>query len=373
MTRKERLPKYVSCFVDNRGKRRYRFRKGGISRYIDGHPNSPAGKVEYAALLAGETEKSADKRKTIPGSVDDLLTRYYGSTDFRGKAQEHSLAKRRAVLEAFRAKHGHRMVRDARYDKLDKYIAEIAVGWEDENGRKHGGPFAAETARKLIRGLFKYAVKLEWRADNPMDHIDYRPKKTSGFHSWTEEEVEQYQAHWPLGTKQRLAMELCLWTGKRRGDAIRLGPQHIRGDSLWGRDQKTGKDWELPISRQLREAIDAMPEAEHLCFVPSDRGRPYSAASFGNMFRQWCDKAGLPHCSAHGLRKAISRRLAEAEVGNAGIKSVTLHSRDDEVSLYVAAADQKRLARASIDRISERHLSSGVDNARQSSKGKDAK
>lgn len=373
MTRKERLPRYVSSFVDNRGKRRYRFRKGGQSRYFDAHPNSPAGKVEYAAFLSGNLDDAAEKRKIIPRSVDDLLMRYYGSTDFRGKAKDVSLAKRRAVLEAFRAKHGHRLVRDARYDKLDKYIAEIAAGWVDENGRKHGGPFAAETARKLIRGLFKYAVKLQWRTDNPMDFVEYRPKKTSGFHSWTEAEVAQYQAYWPLGTKQRLAMEICLWTGKRRGDAIKLGPQHIRGDSLWGRDQKTGKEWELPIAQQLREAIDAMPESEHLCFVPSDRGRPYSAASFGNMFRQWCDKAGLPHCSAHGLRKAISRRLAEEGVGNAGIKSVTLHSRDDEVSLYVAAADQKRLARASIDRISERHLSSSHSNARQSNSESDEK
>lgn len=348
--RKERLPKYVSSFVDNRGKRRYRFRKSGHSRYFEGHPNSPAGKREYDAFVAGGSPESAQRRETKPGSIDDLLTRYYGSTDFRGQAQDHSLAKRRAVLEAFRTKHGHRPAKTARYDKLDKYIAEISVGWIDEKGRKHGGPFAAETARKLIRALFKYAVKLDWRPDNPMDHVGYRPKKTSGFHSWTEAEIAQFQAHWKLGTKQRLAMELMLWTGKRRSDAIRLGPQHTRDGILWGRDQKTGKAWELPIAVQLQEAIDAMPKGEHLCFVPSERGQPYSFKSFGNMFRQWCVEAGIPG-RAHGLRKAISRRLAEDGVGNAGIKSVTLHSRDEEVSLYVAAADQKRLAKDAISRI----------------------
>lgn len=371
--RKERLPKYVSSFVDNRGKRRYRFRKGGLSRYFEAHPSSPAGKREYDAFMAGGGPESVEPRKITPGSIDDLLTRYYGSTDFRGIAQEHTLAKRRAILEAFRAKHGHRPAKTARYDKLDKYIAEVSVPWLDEKGKKHGGPFAAETARKLIRGLFHYAVKLNWRTDNPMDHVTYRPKKTPGFHSWTEEEVAQYQAHWHLGTKQRLAMEIALWTGKRRSDVFRLGPQHIRDGSLWGRDKKTGKPWELPIAPQLQEAIDAMPDAEHLCFVPSERGRAYSVDSFGNMFRQWCDKAGLPHCSIHGLRKAISRRLAEAEVGNAGIKSITLHSRDEEVSLYVAAADQKKLAKSSIARISELHLSSSHADARQSQAGNDRK
>ncbi len=369
--RKERLPKYVSSFVDNRGKLRYRFRKSGRSHYFEAHPKSPAGKLEYTAFLSGMPSESVARREVKPGSIDDLLTRYYGSTDFRGRAQDHSLAKRRAVLEAFRVKHGHRPAKTARYDKLDKYIAEVSVPWINEKGKKHGGPFAAETARKLIRGLFKYAMKLEWRTDNPMDHIEYRPKKTKGFHSWTEAEIDQYQAHWALGTKQRLALELILWTGKRRSDAIRLGPQHVKGDVLWGRDQKTDKEWEIPIAIQLRRAIDAMPKGNHLCFVPSERGRAYSAASFGNMFRQWCNDAGLPHCAAHGLRKAISRRLAEANVGNAGIKSITLHSRDDEVSIYTAAADQKRLAKDAINRISEQELASEAEYARQSLAGND--
>ena len=156
-------------------------------------------------------------------------------------------------------------------------------------------------------------------------------------------------------------MELMLWTGRRRSDAITLGPQHVVGETLAGRDRKTGKKWELPIAPQLRVALDALPAGNHLCFIPSERGRAYSAASFGNTFRRWCTAAGLPHCAAHGLRKAISRRMAEEGIGNAGIKSVTLHARDDEVALYVAGADQKRLARDAIGRISDRELSNAPD------------
>lgn len=366
MLHKERLPRYVATYVDNRGKRRYRFRKRGCeSGHFEHHPASKEGQAEYANFLSGEKPAEATKRITVPGSIDALLALYYESTDYRGNAAAVSLAKRQAVLEAFRAKHGHRLVAGARFEKLDKYIAEIATGWLDDKGRRHGGAFAAETARKQIRGMFKYATKLEWRGDNPMDHVDYRPKKTIGFHSWTEAEIAQYQAHYPLGTKQRLALELMLWTGKRRGDATRLGPQHVVGEDLAGRDAKTGKAWILPIAPQLREAIDSMPKGQHLCFIMSERGRAYSAASFGNQFRRWCDDAGLPNCSAHGLRKAISRRMAEENVGNAGIKSVTLHSRDEEVSLYVAAVDQKRLAKQAISLISARQLSSTLPDARQ--------
>lgn len=353
MMKRRSLPKYVSAFCDRHGKERLTFRRvGWQTGYFTAAPPSREFWDQYQAFMDRVPAEPAPPRKVIPHSVDDLLARYYRSTAFRGRAAEVTLAKRRAVLEAFRAKHGHRPAKTADYQKLDSYIADLAAG---KNG--NGGPFAAETARKLLTSLFAYAVKIQWRSDNPMAYVNYRPAKTEGFHSWSEDEIAQYRAHWKLGTKQRLAMELMLWTGKRRSDAIKLGPQHMQGGFLAGRDQKTNKAWELPVAPQLREAIDAMPESGHLCFVPSERGRPYTAASFGNMFRQWCNDAGLPQCSAHGLRKAISRRMAENDVGNAGIKSVTLHSRDDEVSLYVAAADQKRLAKSSISRISEWELS----------------
>jgi len=374
MPRTERLPRYVASFVDNRGKRRYRFRKAGCEGgYFQSHPNSAPGKAEYAAFLANERPKEGERRAVIPGSIEDLLIRYYSSTDFRGRAAEVSLSKRRAVLEAFRAKHGRRLVRDARYDKLDKYIAEVAVQTVDERGKKIGGPFAAETARKHLTKLFAYSVKLAWRNDNPMSFVDYRPAKTEGYHSWTESEITRFRARWSLGTKPRLALELMLWTGKRRGDAVGMGPQHIEAGQLVGRDQKTGKRWSLPIAAQLREAIEAMGKSNHLCFLPSNRGRAYTAASFGNQFKDWCRQAGLPHCTAHGLRKAISRRMAELEISNQGIKSVTLHSRDEEVTRYTAGADQKRLAQSAINRVSEWEVSSAAEDARQAKVGRRGK
>ncbi|HZU63318.1 MAG TPA: hypothetical protein VFF98_06530 [Novosphingobium sp.] len=49
--------------------------------------------------------------------------------------------------------------------------------------------------------------------------------------------------------------------------------------------------------------------------------------------------------------------MAEAGIGNAGIKAVTLHSRDDEVAIYVAAAEQRRLGKQSIARIAKADVS----------------
>jgi integrase len=40
-------------------------------------------------------------------------------------------------------------------------------------------------------------------------------------------------------------------------------------------------------------------------------GRAFTVAGFGNRFRDRCHEAGLPHCTAHGLRKAGATIAAE--------------------------------------------------------------
>ena len=37
---------------------------------------------------------------------------------------------------------------------------------------------------------------------------------------------------WPLGTQQRLVMEFALETTSRRGEVVRLGPQHVRNGHI---------------------------------------------------------------------------------------------------------------------------------------------
>lgn len=358
MARARALLPYVTAFLDRHGKERHRFRRAGFQGGYFHHPvGSEEYLAEYHAFMSGQEAPKVVRAKVIPRSIDDLLLRYYGSNDFRGSAQMHTLHNRKAVLEAFRngtvkggARRGAMPVASATFDKMDRVIAKAAEKKPDGTG----GPFAAQFLKKQLTRMFNYAVKLAWIPRNPMDFVSYSAPKTSGYHSITEDEIEQYRARHPLGTKARLAMEILLWTGKRRSDGRILGKQNYRDGMMWGRDQKTGKEWWLPIAPQLREAIDAMPPHDHLCFLVSALGKPYSAASLGNKFRLWFDQAGLPHCTAHGLRKAISRRMAEdLGMGNTGIKSVTLHSNDSEVAVYTAGADQKRLATAAIERLSE--------------------
>jgi hypothetical protein len=87
------------------------------------------------------------------------------------------------------------------------------------------------------------------------------------------------------------------------------------------------------------------------------------SAGFGNWFRDQCNEAGLPkHCSAHGLRKAACRRLAEAGCTAHQIAAISGHASLREVERYTKAVDQARLAKDAI-RKEQLRTSSGKPGA----------
>jgi integrase len=147
---------------------------------------------------------------------------------------------------------------------------------------------------------------------DPTWGIRLKVRKSDGHHTWTDVEVAAFEAHHPVGTKPRLALALGLHTGQRRGDIIQIGRQHIRGDTLTVRQQKTGTTLALPVRPELAEIIAATPSG-NLTLLTTKSGKPYSANDFSIQFRKWCDVAGLPpECTFHGLRKTTLTRLADA-------------------------------------------------------------
>ena len=174
--------------------------------------------------------------------------------------------------------------------------------------------------------------------------------KSDGYHTWTEDEIEAFDKRWPLGTQERLAKDMLLFTGQRRGDVRLMGPQHVRAGAVKVRQQKTGAHLDIALHHELTASIEARP-TNHLAYITTPAGEPYTAAGFGNWFGDTCRKAGLKDCSAHGLRKAAARRLAEAGCTANEIVAVTGHSTPKEVARYTKAADQKRMAGAAISKI----------------------
>jgi len=135
-----------------------------------------------------------------------------------------------------------------------------------------------------------------------------RQQVLGGFPAWTEDDVDRYEARWPLGTKERVWLGVLLYTGLRRGDAVRVGCQHIRDGVVTLRTEKTGIIVTVPLLPALDEILRAGPCGD-LAFICGENGCPLTKESFGNFFRDACNAAGVEK-SAHGARKIGATRAA---------------------------------------------------------------
>src|SRR5262249_19249445 len=175
--------------------------------------------------------------------------------------------------------------------------------------------------------------------------------RSDGFPTWSEDEIAQFEERHPVGTKGRLAMALLLYTAQRRSDVVTMGWQHVVGDAIKIKQQKTGTVLAIPIHPELK-AILAATERRGLLFLTTERGTPFSAHGFSNWFKQQCRLAGLPLRTAHGLRKSAATRLANAGCSSDQIMAITGHKTLAEVAHYTRAVDQQRLARQAMTMMS---------------------
>lgn len=344
------LPQYVTVFTDRHGKKRYRYRRTG---YAGGYFKTDLGtdefREEYRSFGESKLEQRPIAGKWAPGTAGDLVARYVSSPTRLGPSLT-TQAKVRRIVDSFRDEHGHRYVADFTFEAIDTIISRKRVKVLGGK-RPEGGIEAARKLRKELMRLFDYAEKIGMRplGSNPVRHSEKvrvaAGERSKGYHTWTEAEIAQYRARHKIGTNARLAMELMLWTGQRRSDAYRLGPADVLDGRFALKQAKTGKALLIKLVEPLEKAIAAVERPEGApAFLLTSHGKPYTNAGFGNKMREWCDEAGLPNCTAHGLRKAMMRRLAERGLANRTLKSVSGHSGDDEVSLYTEAANQTQLA-----------------------------
>jgi integrase len=331
-----KLPKYVQAWVDREGRPHCYFRRPGYPRVpLPGLPWSPPFMAAYEAAKMA-VPKPVGINRSKPGSVSAAIAGFYTSLEFRSLAPG-TQSMRRAILERFRAEYGTWPMAT-----LPQKFVVVALSKMK--------PFAARNWLKSIRALCQFAVAQEMCPADVTQGIKLPKVKTDGHHTWTETEIEQYEAAHPIGTKARLALALPLYTAQRRGDVIRMGRQHIRDGMLSVRQGKTGAALAIPVHPALQVVLDATPSG-HLTLLVSRSGRAYAGNDFTEQFRVWCNEAGLPaRCKVHGLRKAACRRLAEAGCSANEIAAISGHVTLKEVERYTKAADQERMARNAMAR-----------------------
>jgi integrase len=344
----------VTVNRDRHGKLRARYRKAGEKAfYLDTLPDQPGFEKELADKR--EAPRDSELRHT-PGSVNDLLTRYYKAADFAAKGTAETRKGRRGILESFREGYGNDRVTDFSFEHIEALLLAKTEKKKADSGRTVGGQVAARKLRKELRRLFAYAKKLKWIQTNPVEEAEKIGKaKLSGYYPWTEDDIAQYQARHKFGTKARLALEILLWTGQRRGDGRMFGPKHVIDGKINYQAAKTGSDLWLPVASDLRRAIDAMPSVGIQTYIVTDYGKPFTNVGFGNKMREWCDQAGLPLCTAHGLRKAIGRRMAQMRSTDEEMMAVGGWRTASQVRTYTDSVNQEDLAKATIDRLDSRY------------------
>jgi integrase len=213
--------------------------------------------------------------------------------------------------------------------------------------RKASTPGAANNRRKYLSSMFGWAIERGLLRANPARDVRRVRYATSGFHTWTVDEVRQFEARHPIGTKARLALALLLFLGVRRGDVVKLGRQHVKGGYIRMVPRKTSYKRldasEKPILPVLADVIAQSPTGS-LTYLETEYRRPFTANGFGGWFRKRCDEAGLSHCSAHGLRKAGATIAAENGASDRQLMALYDWTSEKQANTYTAAANRKRLA-----------------------------
>jgi integrase len=326
--------RFVSSFRDRHGKLRWRFRRKGFeSVMLPGTPGEAAFMRAYETAMAGG-KITVGAARTIPGSVSALIAAYYESSNFKNLkpgTQRHY----RGEIERFRALNGDNPIAAMKPANVRALM-----------DRRASTPAAANHLLRIVKALARFGLERGFLTASPAQGVRKFRLKGEGYHSWTDDELRQFEAKHPSGSRARLAFALLIYTAQRRGDVVRMGRQHVRDGRLALTQEKTGETVRVPILPQLQAELDAAPRG-NLTFLVTDYGRPYTAAGFGNAFRDWCNEAGLKKCSAHGLRKAAARIMAEAGVSPFDLMAITGHRTLAEAERYTRAADQgKRAQRA---------------------------
>ena len=349
-----KLPDNVRPVKDRHGKTRYRFRKvGHPSKYLKGKP----GTKEFYASLADALKQTAERKQITPRraieprSLDDLYRRMKQSPKWKKKAQRTRYAQSR-VYERFLDRTD---AKGRRYG--ERPVKSVSVGWlEAIFGRMHETPGAADDLRKKLAGLLQHAIGLEWVTLNAArETTAYGPQ--GEYHTWTEGEIAQFRAKHPVGTMARLTLELALNTAARKCNVAELTRDDIRQGRIVTQHAKDGNEASVRMLATTRDALEALPAAPIRHLVVTQFGKPFSVGGLGNRFRKWADEAGLPHCTIHGLRKALARRAAETGSTDAEGQSVTGHKKADTFIGYRKHAERSAMADKVMDRIEALELS----------------
>lgn len=328
---------YIQKEITRHKKTVWYFRTGKEKRIrLPGVYGSKEFNAAYDAALSGCPVE--EKPKAPQSSMRWLVDRYYESGRY-GQYKPNTQRNHRLMLEDICKTGGKR-----------KFAVTTAADIVAGMVRREATPHMASTYVSVMRALFAFAKDSGWIKVNPVaDDIKARQDTTDGFHTWTVEEVERYQERHPVGTQARLALDIFLYTGLRRSDAITLGKQHIRGGVIRIRAGKNNAEITIPLLAPLARSIEAT-ETGDLVFLLNAYKRPWASNSFGYWFADRCVEATVPG-RAHGLRKAGATMAANNGATSFELTAMFGWSSVKMAEVYTRKADRVKLAERAANKL----------------------
>lgn len=327
-------PPYLHKTITRHGKVAWYFWRGrGHTKIrINGAYGSPEFMDAYQQAFVGNSHKAPEKAKETPETLAWLIARYRETSTW-GELSEATRRQRENIFKRISSVSGN-----LPYSSLTK--AKIA----STRDAKKDTPSAANNFLQAMKGLFDWALERDYVSVNPVVGVkSVKRPKNEGFRQWTEEEIAQFEARWPVGTRERLALAVMLYTGLRRGDAARLGKQHFSNGRIKIVTEKTKTLVSIPVSPRLSSIVDNSPTGDLVLIANYLNGRAMTKESFATWFKRAAKAAGVPG-NCHGLRKAAAVRLAEAGATIPELNAVFGWSGTSMASLYIEKANREILA-----------------------------
>lgn len=363
-----KLP-YVVRDTDRHGNVRFYFRKRGeVKLRLPGELGSTEFMAAYDACLKGkpiprtETGPQPPARPTS-GTLDWLCNAYYQAPEYTGSALGTQQSKRyilKAICNEPLAPGAKARVGDLPFAQMTSKAVRML------RDREAARPTTANNRLSVLKTLFKWAIEAEhFEGVNPVLAVPKIQHRSDGHHTWTIDELRQYEARHEIGTQARLALALLAYTGQRRSDVVVLGRQHITKEGRLRFVQRKNREKnpvtiEIPMLPELISIIDASPTGD-LTFLVNQWGKPWSERSFSGKFRVWCDEAQLPHCTAHGVRKAAACAAAEGGATEMEMMAIFGWRKADMARLYTQKARRAEMAARSMHLLGDRQNTDGTN------------
>lgn len=226
-------------------------RHGNVVWYVRIRPN-PCIRVhgEYGSLEFIKAFKAAVNGQELPTirvashSLEWLIEQYRNSSEWLSLSMATKRQRENIFLH---------LIKKAGAKPYKDITRRIIIASRDERAET---PAQAGNFLKAMNGLFKWAVDAEYATDNPCKCVKApKLKSAEGFEAWNESDIDKYEAKWPTGTKERLWLHVLFYTGLRRGDAVKIGRQHVRDGVAIIKTEKSGYKTEvtLPILPVLQQ------------------------------------------------------------------------------------------------------------------------